>query len=268
MEVSHPRGQDVALERRGEQGHALQLFKHIEHAVEPAFGPLNPSPSAQKLREPCGRHGLDGLAQAGERATFDLTEHVAVDPFAMRRTRREFALNQQALAGQRLEPRADGLGIDPVARHQTRHAEADMRPRIAQDYPVQRIRDRIEQRMRESDRQHTPRGIAIARGLLARDPARCARKSDWHNASNPLQFGKGVLQFRFREFFTVNAQLEFCGRQIAESKQQIVDIVGMPDTWELQSRKRFGDLVNGLGLEQRAIVRRANQLFELAVVER
>ena len=76
------------------------MFEDIEHAVESASGPLNKSPSAQKLREARREHRLDGLAQAGQRTAFDLAEHIAVDPLPMRRTRREFALDQKTLARQ------------------------------------------------------------------------------------------------------------------------------------------------------------------------
>ena len=143
-----------------------------------------------------------------------------------------------------------------------------MRARMAQDDAVQRVRHRVEQGVRESKGQDATGGVAIARGLLARDPTRHARQSNRHNPPDPRELCERSIQLLFREFFAIDAQPEFRGRQIAEPEQQIVDVVGMPDTRKRESRKCFGNLVDGLGLEQRPIVRGANQLFELAVVER
>jgi len=147
------------------------------------------------------------------------------------------------------EPRSDVDAVErPVGARVTRHEVTE------------RVCDRLEEDIGNTDRQRGAECVSDPAGILDREPALFA--ADAHTNRPPLLF-------ELREHLCSGAaQRQLFGREVAQQSQRIGDVLGVADrALRGQSLQLGFDLADGVGLEQLAQLCGAEQLGEQGGVE-
>src|SRR6185436_1078034 len=199
------------------------------------------------------------LPQLRQRAPADDLQHLVVAPLALRAGRTKLAFDQLSALDEALQRGRDDGDAEAVAVRDVVRRERTVRARIAQHEIADRIGDRLQIALRESGRKRRAEGVAVARRVLDGDEALLAR--DLHFEDAPLL--EQVLHVDGR------ACRDLVRAQIAEAEQEVVDRIGgarlvaLVEVLQLELR-----LLEGLGIEQLAQLRLAEELAQLRLIDR
>ena len=256
--------QDVALEHRGRDRHPLELGDDLDQPPGATGRRADPVPRGEEAREHGRVDRLDLAPQARQRAPAQLAQDVRIGELVRCAARAEGALQQAAGLGQPAQVRLDRLTADAPARGRIVGREGGMRACPTQQQPVERSIGRLEVRLGHPGWRRCPDGVAVAGGVLDRDPSLLAPDPQPDRPAS-----RGELLERVGRIRAAGASGDLVEAQVAEASEQVGDAIDRSCAagrrQQLQLELQVGDR---FGIDQLAELLAAQQLGQELSVER
>ena len=220
------RREDLRLQCRRGQRHTLELLDHAQERIEGGTARRRPAkalPCEPEARELLGRHRLDLPPERGERAAPQPSQDLDVDPLAPAATGPELAVDDAAVHLERAQGVLHDGHAEPEPSRRVGREKRPMGPREAGQQVGHRLRDRLEEGMRNPDGKRDAEPVAVARGVLDGDPALLAVDADAERAVRTRK----RIEPRDDVRTLGRARSDLRRRQVTQLAQQVVQIVGV-----------------------------------------
>ena len=269
--------EDVALEDRSRDRQARELVHDLREALERGRAPerhdrdprrrrwRDPLPGGEEPGERDRVDGLDLAPQLRERPAPEQAEDLGIAVLALGATGPELAGEQRARVDQPVERVLDDARRQAPAARRLRPEERPVRPGPAGEQPVERPDDRPEERLRHAGRRTRPDPVAVARDVLHRDPALLATDPRTHGAAGRRELGQVDRRL---DPAADGPRAGLVRREVAESPQEVVDLVGVRRVALVGERLEAElEVREGVRVEQLAQLLLAQQLAQEVAVK-